>query len=135
MFKLTKIYNSGANVPETCRMYTTAGTAYRIGSALVVTAGKLTNATATSKPEYIAAESAEKDEKKTLLCYPVFENMLFEAPVAASPASIKTGYKITLSLTDGFADKLGTSTTDGVATVVDMRGATRSGDKIFVKFQ
>ena len=135
MFKLTKIYNSGVNVAEPCRMYTTAGTAYRIGSALTVTAGKLTNATETAKPEYIAAESAAAGEKKTLLCYPVFDNMVFEAPVSGTPTSIKVGTKIVLALTEGFADRLGVSTTDGVATVVDTRGATRAGDKIFVKFQ
>lgn len=134
MFNVVKIISSGSNVPDCQRMLTNASENYKVGSALILSAGRLVNATATSKPQYIAAESAEAGTRQTLVCYPVTPNMIFEVPVSGVPASVKAGTKITLSVNGGFADKVGTSTTDGVATVVDTRGAMKNGDKILVKF-
>ena len=96
MFTLSKIYNSGVNVAEPCRMYTASNTAYKVGSALILTNGKLTTAGESDKPLYIAAESAAANEKSTVLCYPVSSNMIFEVPVADVPTSIKIGNKVTL---------------------------------------
>lgn len=116
-------------------MNTTAGVSYKIGTALVLTNGKLTNAAETDKPLYIAGESAAADEKKSIICYPVFENMLFEAPITGTPVTLKAGTKVTLAINGDFADGVTTYSTDGVATVVDTRGAKKSGDKIFVRFE
>lgn len=136
MFVLKKILNSGRNVPEYCRVATTAGVSYQVGSALTINNGKLINATATDMPKYIAAESAAADEKTTLLCYPVYSNMIFEVPMGISGIStVNTGDKVVLYLSDGYAIKVGTNKTDGVATVVDKNGAQFVGDKVYVKFE
>ena len=134
MFNVIKIISSGNNLPDPTRMLTSSSVSYKAGSALIVTNGRLANAQATSKPQYIAVESAAAGEKATLVCYPVTPGMIFEVPVSGIPASIKAGVKVTLSVNNGFADKVSTTTTDGVATVVDTREATKSGDKILVKF-
>lgn len=135
MFILRKILSSGSNVPEPCRMPCTAGVAYTIGSALVITAGALTNATATDKPQYIALESAAADTKSDLLCYPVKPDMIFETKIGGNPAGAKLGAKVILALTNGAATRVGISTTDGVATIVDKSGAKRVGDSVFVRFE
>ncbi len=135
MFKAIKILNSGSNVPEPCRMSAKPDTNYKIGTALTVSAGKVVNATETDTPLYIAGESLAAGERSTVICYRVLENTVFEVPLAGSPMSLKCGSRVTLALDDdGFAYAVSSSTTDGVATVVDMRGATKTGDKICVQF-
>ena len=134
MFNVVKIISSGANVPEICRMPTSSSVNYQVGSALVITSGRLQNATATSMPTYIAAESAEAGEKSTLACYAITPNMIFEVPVSGTPSLSKIGTKVQLGISDGFATSVTLTTTDGVATIVDTRDATKSGEKILVKF-
>lgn len=134
MFKVTKILNSGSNVPEPCRMYTTAGVAYKIGTALTLTAGKLTNATEDDIPLYIAGENAAADQKSTLVCYPILPNMIFETTLYGSPSTAKCGTKVLLSCSDEFADMVTPNGDEGVATIVDVRGVKKSGDKIYVRF-
>lgn len=135
MFKAIKILNGGSNVPEPCTMYTAAGTAYRYGTALTVSAGKVVNATETDMPLYIAGETLAADEKSSIICYRVLENIVFETTLMGSPMSLKCGSKVTLSLSDdGFANAVSSSTTDGVATVVDIRGTLKTGDKVCVQF-
>lgn len=134
MFNVVKIISSGSNVPDPCRMPTSSSVEYKIGTALVVTSGRLQNAAATQMPQYIAAESAAAGTKSTLACYPITPNMIFEVPVAGTPSISKIGTKVTLGVNGGFADMVTTTATDGVATIVDTRDASRSGDKILVKF-
>lgn len=135
MFKLIKIISSGSNTPDPCRMLTSSGISYKAGTALKLSSGRLANATATDKPEFIAVESAAAGEKTTLVCYPVSADMLFEVPISGMPAMVKAGTKVTLSVdADGYADKVSNSATDGVATIFDMREATKSGDSIIVRF-
>ena len=135
MFNVAKIISSATNVPDPCRMITSSSVSYKVGTALILTNGRLGNASATDKPQYIAAESAAAGERATLVCYPVTPNMIFEVEVAGQPGMVKPGTKVTLSVNGGFADMVSTTTTDGVATVIDTRGATAIGDKILVKFE
>ncbi len=135
MFTLRRIYNSNSSAPEPCRMPTSSTAEYKLGSALVLTQGKLANAAATDKPLYIAAESAAAGEKKSLICYPISPDMLFEVPVSGVPLTLKLGDKVTLNVTDGIASGVTNTTASGVCTVVDTRGAKKSGDSIFVRIQ
>lgn len=134
MFKLVKIISSGTNVPDPIRLNTTAGVEYRTGCALVLTSGALTNAGPTTKPTHIALESAKADEKSTLLCYAITPGMIFEAPVAGNPGSIKPGFKVNMGTDGAFAYAVGVSQTNGVVTVVNTSGAKRVGDKVLATF-
>ena len=134
MFALKKILNSGTNVAEPVRIPTTAGVAYRAGSALVLTDGAVTNGTTQTMPDYIAAQSAAADEKKSILCYPISSNMIFEVPATTGAANLKIGSKVNLVGSTGFIVKIGNVAEGGVATVVDPQGAKKSGDKVLVAF-
>lgn len=133
MFRLTKIINGRTNQAEPVKLGTTASTTYTIGEALVLVDGAAVKCGATEKPTYIAAQdhTVPAAGGGYLIAYPITAEMIFEAPIAAAPTALKRGSRVTLT-----ADATGvTATTSaGVATIVDLVGATGSGDKILVKF-
>lgn len=136
MFRPVRILNAGTNVPEIFRLPATAGTAYKAGDALVLTSGALTHATATVKPTYIAAADVGADS--TLVpVYAVTPDMIFEAPVTASPAALVIGSVVTLAVDGTGSNAYGVTatTTSGVATIVDLCHAAAAGDTVRVKFQ
>ena len=134
MFKLTKILNSGINVPEVERIPAVSGINYNVGMAINASAGTAANCTATTKPTHVCAQKLGAGECDFVLCYPISADMLFEAPISASPASVAVGAKLTLALDEsGRAYGVTATVTNGVATVIDTCGATAAGDKITVK--
>ncbi|MBQ8720374.1 MAG: hypothetical protein IJY65_05015 [Clostridia bacterium] len=134
MFKLIKILNSGINVPELERIPAASGVSYTVGMAINASDGSAANCTATVAPTHISAQKLAAGEKEYVLCYPISRDMLFEAPVTASPASLAVGSKLTLALDEsGRAYGVTATTTSGVATVVDLCGAASAGDKLTVK--
>lgn len=139
MFNLIKINNGRMNVPEPEYLPTTASETYSQGEALVLSAGKLTKASGTTKPTHIALTSyvAPATGNKEIPVARIEKNMVFEAPVtfSATAATIVLGSKVTIA-TDG----LGTTdvTTSGVATIVDTLSANdnkATGDKVLVIFE
>jgi len=134
MFILRKIINSKSNNAEPMRMPTTAGVAYKFGTLLTQKDGAVTNSAASDIPSFVAAECAAADEKESILCYPIFEEMLFEAPITAGISSAVPGTRFNLSLISGFAVRLGTVSETGAAVLVDAAGAKKSGDKVLVRF-
>lgn len=120
MFNCKKIINGRINVPETESLPTTASEVYKEGEALVLSSGKLTKASGTTKPTHIslADYTAPASGQKDLPCYRIAPNMVFEVPVSFSEtaAAIVVGSKLKVD-TDG----LGVTdvTTGGVITVVD----------------
>ena len=126
MFIVRKILGSRINVPEP-EMHV-AGTAITAGMALTLSGGTLTKATTT--PTHIALAGAASGEQ--VACYAVIPGtMIFEVPVSAAPTSLKEGDKVTL---DSGALNVTATTTNGVATIVDLNGATAAGDTVMVKF-
>lgn len=126
MFIVRKILGGRINVPEP-EMHV-AGTAITAGMALNLTGGTLAKATAA--PTHIALADAASGEQ--VACYAVLPGtMIFEVPVSAAPTSLKEGDKVTL---DGGALNVTATTTNGVATIVDLNGATAAGDTVMVKF-
>ena len=109
----------------------TAGEAYAMGEALVITNGAATKCGATTAPTHICCRDQAADEKEHILIYPITGTMHFETVVTAAPTALKVGNKVTLA-----ADGLGVTatTTSGVCTIVNLNGATAAGDKIVVKF-
>ena len=137
MFNLRKIVNGRMNVPEPEYLPTTPSEVYAEGEALVLSAGKLTTATGTTKPTHIALKSynAPATDNKELPVARIEKNMVFEVPVnySGTPAAIVLGTKLTVA-TDGCG--VTDVTTNGVATVVDTLNANKTaGDTVLVIFE
>lgn len=133
MFNLKKIENGRMNVPEPEYFDAKANTEIQVGQALVLTGGALTPiSSGTARPEFISLGyiSASK-EKREIPVARVNDEQVYEVPITAAPTSLKVGSKVTLA-----SDGLGVTatTTDGVATIVNLKGAAEIGDKILVKF-
>ena len=134
MFKLIKIINSGVNVPEPIRMPKASDKTVKSGTLLTVTNGELADCGPTSAPTYVALADAGVSDT-VAVCAAINGNMYFEAPLSESPASLKIGAKVTLATdADGAAYGVSATVSGGVATVIDLCGATSAGDKITVKF-
>ena len=132
MFKLIRIENGRENVPSPV-FHEAAAEAISVGEALVLnTSGKLTKCGATVKPAYIAMGqvSASAADRRVAVCR-VESNQVYEVPVSAKPTSLVPGAKVTL-YTDGL--QVTATTTDGVATIESVNGATEIGDTIIVRF-
>lgn len=134
MFNLRKIINGRMNVPEPEFLPVKANETYIEGEALVLAAGKLTKATGTTKPVFIAAMNyvAPSTDAINLPCYRVEKNMVFEVPVtfSATPKDLVIGSKVTVS-----ADGMGVTdiATDGVVTIMDKLQADKTtGEKVLV---
>lgn len=137
MFKLNKIINGRMNVPEMEYLPVTASETFTEGEALILSGGKLTKASGTTKPTYIAAKSyvAPATGAEKLPCFRVARDMVFTAPVtfSSTAVAIVLGSKVTID-----SDGLGVTdvTTSGVATVVDTLSAgSTNGDLIEVIFE
>lgn len=129
MFYLAKIENGRMNVPEP--EYLEAGVAIACGEALVLTDGKLAKCGATVAPKYIAMSEAAAGAVVPV-CR-VESNQVYDVPVSGDDSAIKAlkaGSKVQL---DGDALGVSASTTNGVATIVSLNGATKAGDIITVR--
>ena len=134
MFKLIKILNSGVNVPEPCRIPKATGTAFKAGSAVMLADGAAISCTATQAPEFITMAAAASTED-SVLCYKVFPDMIFEAPITAAPSALSVGESVTLGIDgDGEASAVTATVTSGVAYIYSLDGASTAGDKVTVKF-
>lgn len=137
MFNLTKIVNGRINVPEPEYLPTTASEAYVEGEALVLSSGKLTKASGTTKPTHIALKTytAPATDNEDLPVARIDKSMVFEVPVtySSNAVAIVLGSKLTIA-TDGCG--VTDVTTSGVATVVDTLDANKvAGDKVLVIFE
>lgn len=126
MFECKKILNGRGNVPEP-EVHTVGSTAIAAGMALTLQGGLLVKAT--GAPTHIALADAEAG--KMAACYAVLPGMIFDVPVSAAPTTLREGVKVTIAST---GTEVTATTTDGVATVVNLNGATAVGDIIQVKF-
>lgn len=135
MFKLVKIQNSGANVPEVVVLPATTSKTYKVGSALTLSSGKAAHPSATTKPQYVGLTYLKTGSTSRLYAYRITPDMVFETPLTAAPTGLSVGQTLTLA-TDSNSNAYGvTATTEGgVATIVDLLGAQSAGDKILVRF-
>lgn len=125
MFKYKKTIGGHVSAPE-FEKYEAVAT-IPAGAALTLSGGSLSLCT-TSVPTHISEGSGATGDM--IACYAVMPGMIFEVPVTAIPVPV-VGSKVTI---DASALKVTTTTTNGVAIVVDQKGATKAGDKIYVKF-
>lgn len=134
MFKLIKILNSGANVPEPMKAEKIELEEYAIGTPVIISGGKIAPAGATTVPTHITLGKANKGEAHATVAG-ISPDMIFETYINQDPTSIQAGAKVTLGLNSSSHPVCVTATTtSGVATVIDTLGAKRSGDKVIVKF-
>ena len=126
MFTLRKIEGGRINVYEPLS-YPVGASAVTEGQALVLSSGKLVKAT--GKPTFIALASGA--ENAEIAVGRVEPNQIYEVPVTAAPTSLAVGAKVTVA-TDGLG--VTATTTDGVAEIVDLNGATAANDTIYVRF-
>ena len=126
MFECKKILNGRGNVPEP-EVHTVGSNEITAGMALKLSGGVLVNAN--GAPTHIALADAAANTK--VACYAVLPGMIFDVPVSAAPTSLKEGVKVTVATT---GLEVTATTTDGVATIVNLNGATKAGDIIQVKF-
>lgn len=128
MFNLKKIEGGRINVHEP-EMLTVGASDLAIGTACTVNNGLLVAATGATKPTHVTLAKGEKG--KTIPCGRIESNQVYETPVGAAPTSLKVGQKVTIS---GDGTGVTATTTDGVATIVDLLGAAAAGDFIQVRF-
>ena len=134
MFKLTKIQNSGVNVPEP-QILPKGEVAIVRGAVLVMGGGKVIAAGATTLPTHIALADAKATDA-TVPTAQINANMVFECPVKeGTPATLVPGAKVCLVQEGGNTIGVNTTTTSGVATVYDTLGAEKIGDKILITFR
>lgn len=131
-FSVAKILGGRQNVPETLELPCKGGVTYTPGEALVVTDGALVKASGDVAVKYISLDSytAPASGARKLRCYRVMPDQLFEVPVSAAPTSLKVGGKVTVA-TSGL-EVTATAATDNGAEIVDLNGAAKTGDKIYV---
>ena len=128
MFNLVKIEGGRINVHEPERL-TVGSTALAIGTACVLSGGVLAAATGTTKPTHVTLAAGAAGAE--ILCGRIESNQVYEVPVSAAPASLKVGAKVTLGTA---GQQVTATTTDGVATIVSLNGATAAGDLVLVRF-
>ena len=139
MFTLRKIEGGRINVYEPT-VYPVGSSAVTEGEPLVLTSGKLTKCGATAKPTYIALANGAASVGTEIVTIPVGRvesNQVYEISIAEEDTNAKIidlvpGAKVSFKFTDGVLE--GASTVAGAAEIVDLNGATKVGDTIYVRF-
>lgn len=109
----------------------TAGEAFAVGEALVLSGGKLTKCAATTRPQFIClTEFTCTSASEDLACVRVLDHIVFGTAWSVSASSVRLGDKVTISADGLFATA---TTTSGVAEVVEIQG-TAAGDYCAVRF-
>ena len=134
MFKLIRILNSAVGTPEPVRIPTDKNTDIPIGAALTLTNGVATNCGSAETPLFISASPAKSGKDESLLVYPVFDNMLFDAPLYEDAPDIAIGDKLTLNIGEDYVARGINAQTGGAAIVMAIHG-TSIGDTVTVRFQ
>ncbi len=134
MFKLVKILHSGVNVAEGRYMPAREDEGYPIGSVAMLKDGTLTACGSTDAPDYVIGEEISGG-RAIAFAYPISPDMIFETAISGDPTAVNKGDTVTLSIENGAALGVSTSTSGGVAEIYDKTGANKSGDSVFVRFR
>ena len=104
----------------------------KVGTALVLTGGKLAVASGTTKPTYIcmAERDAAVAEGELIPVFRIQPDMTFETTFSDTATSIKPGNKVTIAAE---GDQVTATTTDGVAEVISMENGA-ADSKVIVRF-
>ncbi|MBR2965077.1 MAG: hypothetical protein IKC34_00850 [Clostridia bacterium] len=134
MFKLKRIVNSGANVPEPELLSSQLSVFLKAGSTAYCKDGLISPGGESTIPTHVLLRNKDKGETEAL-CYKIYPNMIFEVEVVGdNVAALSKGKKIRLC-NEGFGySKCSDEVEGGVALIVDMNGAVKSGDTVYVSF-
>ena len=136
MFVLKKVLNSANNCAEPIRMLTDSETSYNYGDLLRINGdGAVVIIAAGEKPTHVSLETQTRGEKRSILCYKLFPNMVFEAKLNAIPSDYMIGRTLAAAIVNGHTTALTGSETNGIATVYSLNNAIYEGDKIQVIFE
>lgn len=135
MFILKKILNSSNNCAEPIRMLTDPEHSYICGGLLRVSSdGTMVNISSGEMPTHVSLQKLTKNESRTVLCYKITHDMIFEAQLNAMPYESLIGKTIEIAIVGGHSVALTGSEVNGVATVYSLGSAINEGDKILVHF-
>lgn len=133
MFWLKSIENGRTQAPDPVRLERTATADYSAGTALAISAGIAATASGTTKPTHVCISNVKASDGEELLAYHITPAMVFEVPLSEyTSANLVAGNKVTIA-TDG--QRVTSTTTGGVATIVNVNGASAVGDEILVRFE
>lgn len=121
MFKLQRKGSAATEALE--YIIGTTSEAITVGELLKLSSGKLTKASWTDVPEFIAEGSGNGT---IIPVKRIYEDEVYQAPLSASGTSLNIGDKVTIG-SDGLTATA--TTTSGVFMITEMLG-TASGDKI-----
>ena len=133
MFKLIKILNSGVNVPEPELLPCDFSFDVDAGCCVIFDHVRhlISVGDQTEPPTHILIQNAKKDDK-TILCYRISPDMIFETPLIGSPAAIHAGMTVEFALKDALTAYAASDIAGGPAVIYSLEGATKSGDTILV---
>ena len=134
MFKLKRIVNSGVNVPEPELLQSQTSVFLKAGSTAYAKDGLIAPGGEGTVPTHVLLRNKDKLEREAL-CYRIYPDMIFEVEVVGdNVGALSKGKKIRL-YNDGYGySKCSDEVEGGVALIVDMNGAVKSGDTVYVSF-
>lgn len=126
MFKLQRKGSAATEAVE--YIIGTTSEAISVGELLKLSSGKLTKASGTDVPEFVALGSGNGT---IIPVKRIYEDEVYQTPLSASGSSLNVGDKVTIA-SDGL--RVTATTTSGVAMITEMLG-TSSGDLVNVMFR
>ena len=132
MFSFVKS-NTKPEVPVIKTMPSKASTTYKVGDALVLSAGVMTKATGTTKPDYICACNYEAPAagNEPIAVYQITPGMEWNTTFAADAFAVTEGSSVTIH-TD--SAQVTATTTSGVAKILKKHDTGATGTAVTVTF-
>lgn len=113
------------------KSWTAVSIVVHAGEAMVLSSGKLVKATGTTKPVFVSMEDVKtNDTTREISVYRIDPRMVFKVETSADASALNIGQKVTI---DATGTKVTATTSSGVCTLVDMLGASASGDPVLVR--
>ena len=134
MYKLIKINNARANVPEPVSVRLTAEASAKRAMPVIIADGTLTVASGASEtlPTHVTLAPVSG---KVALCYELTPEAVLEVAVDGDPKAMTVGTEYLLS-SDG--ERVSTTKASGTkrgATLISKDGASVDGDTVLVRFR
>ena len=133
MFKLTNILSSAGNLPEPVYLPTDKHYKYTVGGVATLEDGRLIPARGADRPTHLLGESRSYGEGGKIVAYEITEGMIFEVPILTSPIDKMIGDRLVIDDLTGASDAVRDGSS-GAAVIIDMNGAQRAGDRLYVIF-
>ena len=127
MFKLRKM--DKGNTPIIKQLPSAAAT-FAVGEVASIVSGAITKVSGTAVPKYVVVEKGTKTTADTVSVQPIYPDQEYETTQAVD-GQLVVGSKVTIH-TDSAS--VTSTTTNGVATVIETSGST-SGSAVIVKFE